>query len=97
MEFDYRTSGLKPDAKKRLEQILKLAVGYSIVRYQNKNCGVIRTDYNNGRSQKIFAQELGGKNFISLNYYLTQKGERLKPCEMPEKKVIDFLNSYQIL
>lgn len=78
-------------------QITKLPVGYSIVRYHKKKYGVIRTDFNNGRSQKVFAQELGGKNFISLNYYITQKGERLKPCEMPVKKVIDFLNSYKIL
>ena len=80
-----------------LKQITKLPVGYSEVRYQNKKYGVSRTDFNNGRSHKIYAEELGGKDFISLNYYQTHKGERLKPCEMPHKKVIDFLNSYQIL
>ena len=80
-----------------LKQIRKLPVGYSKVRCQNKKYGVTRTDFNNGRSHKVFAQELGGKKFISLNYYLTHKGEHLKPCEMTDKKDIDFLNFYQIL
>ena len=81
----------------QLKQIRQLPVGYSEVRYKNKKYGVTRTDFNDGLSHKVFAQELGGKDFISLNYYMTQKGENLKPCEIPKKKVIDFLNSYLIL
>lgn len=80
-----------------LKQIKKLPIGYSDVRYQSKRYGVTRTVFNNGCSHKVFAQELGGKDFISLNYYVTQNAERLKPCEMTERKVIDFLNSYKIL
>ena len=77
-----------------LSKIKTLRPGYSEVCYQNKTYGVTRSDFNNGRSIKIFAEELGGNDFISLNYYITRETQYLKPCEMPEKKVIDFLTQF---
>jgi len=76
-----------------LGQINKIPIGYSEHQYQNKKYSISRTDFNNGRSIKVFAEELGGKDFISFNFYLTQSGEQLKPCEMPKEKVIHFLQS----
>ena len=78
-----------------LSNIQTLPIGYSEVFYQDKKYGVTRTNFNNGKSIKIFAEELGGTDFISLNYYITTKTEVLKPCEMPKQKVIDFLNGYE--
>ncbi|WP_273569030.1 peptide methionine sulfoxide reductase [Maribacter halichondriae] len=78
-----------------LEKIRILPIGYSKVLYRNKKYGVTRTDFNSGKSIKLFAEELGGNDFISLNYYLTETAESLKPCEMPEEKVIDFLKGYK--
>jgi len=80
-----------------LSYIEKLPVGYSVVWYHKKKYGVSRTDYNDGKSIKVYAEELGGTDFISLNYYITSKTETVKPCEMPEKKVIDFLNNYELI
>lgn len=80
-----------------LEKIKTLSIGYSQVSYGQKKYGVTRTDYNKGASHKIFAQELGGTNFISLNYYVTSQAEKLKPCEMPESKVIHFLKNFKQL
>jgi len=40
---------------------------------------------------KLYAEELGGSDFISLNYYPQVKDGLLKPCEMPQEKVIDFI------
>lgn len=37
------------------------------------------------------AEELGGDDYISLNLYLPRSGALLRPCEMPEQKVIDFV------
>ncbi|WP_373515435.1 hypothetical protein, partial [Persicitalea sp.] len=74
-----------------LEHILEIPIGYSEVRFQSKKYGVTRTDFNNGKSIKLYAEELGGTDFISLNYYITTKSEILKPCEMPEQKVTDFV------
>ncbi|MEL4307004.1 peptide methionine sulfoxide reductase [Joostella sp. CR20] len=78
-----------------LERIQNLPVGYSEVMYQQKKYGVTRTDFNNGKSIKVYAEELGGNDFISLNFYSTQTAESLKPCEMPEAKVIHFLMNYK--
>ena len=45
-----------------------------------------------GRSHKLVAHELGGRDYISLNLYLTQRGRvLLRPCEMTAQKVTDFV------
>ncbi len=44
-----------------------------------------------GKLIKLYAQELGGKDFISLNYYPEIKEGLLRPCEMPVQKVVDFI------
>lgn len=80
-----------------LNRIKTLPVGYSKVNYNNKTYGVTRTDFNEGKSFKIYAEELGGLDFISLNYYITTSSEKLKPCEMPDVKVIHFLNNFEVL
>ncbi len=74
-----------------LTKLLEIPIGYSEMRYQAEKYGVTRTDFNNGRSIKLYAEELGGTNFISLNYYITTASEILKPCEMPEQKVVGFI------
>ncbi len=71
--------------------IFHLNDGYSTVIYNDRKYGLSKTVFNNGKSIKLFAEELGGKDFISLNYYITDQTELLKPCEMPKSKVLDFL------
>ena len=44
-----------------------------------------------GKLIKVYAEELGNTNFISLNYYPQTADGLLKPCEMPDEKVIDFI------
>ncbi len=80
-----------------LEQIQRFPMGYSMVHYDNKKYGVTRTDFNRGKSIKLYAEELGGTDFISLNYYITAKAESLIPCEMPTQKVIDFITYVKFL
>lgn len=80
-----------------LEKIQKLPIGYSEGLYKGEKYGITRTDFNNGKSIKVYAKSLRGTDFISLNYYITSKDELLKPCEMPEKKVIDFLKKVKKL
>ncbi len=49
-----------------------------------------------GRSQKLEAEELGGTDYVSFNLYRLASGEcLLKPCEMPEGKVVDFVLGVQ--
>lgn len=73
------------------ELIDRLPDGYSEGLYQERKYGITKSTFNNGKSSKVFAQELGGRNFISLNFYRTSQKDLLKPCEMPEAKVLDFL------
>ena len=67
--------------------------GYSEVSYDDRRWGMTVERFNEGKSLKLFARELGGQDFVSLNFYVTGEGEHLKPCEMPEQKVVDFLNA----
>lgn len=55
---------------------------------------VTRSLFNNGKSTKLVAEELGGTDYISLNLYTLKKGPQLFPCEMPAEKVIRFLRAY---
>ncbi len=78
-----------------LNQIQNIPEEYSEVQYNHKKYSIVKETFNNGQSYKIYAEELGGKDFISLNYYRMSHENVLKPCEMPKEKVIHFLNNYQ--
>ena len=51
----------------------------------------VKSGFAGGASQKLLAEELGGPDYISLNLYRTASGALLRPCEMPEAKVIAFV------
>lgn len=65
--------------------------GFSKASYGGRTYGISKTQHNGGRSIKLYAAELGGNDFVSLNFYRTQQRDWLKPCEMPTAKVLDFL------
>ncbi|MEO0864903.1 MAG: hypothetical protein AAFY39_10020 [Pseudomonadota bacterium] len=52
---------------------------------------VTKSHFNSGKSTKLVAEELGGPDYISLNWYDTTRGGALRPCEMPAAKVIAFV------
>lgn len=80
-----------------LSYINNLPEGYSEGLYNGAKYGITKTTFTRGHSFKIYAEELGGNDLISLNYYITSQNEWLKPCEMPEAKVIDFLKQVAVL
>jgi hypothetical protein len=69
----------------------RLPVGWSEVFYAGRRYGVTRSVAAGGRALAIYAEELGGRDVISANLFLTAGGALLKPCEMPAAKVLDFL------
>ncbi|MEM1123995.1 MAG: peptide methionine sulfoxide reductase [Bacteroidota bacterium] len=73
--------------------IQKIPLGSTEVYFNGKKYLVTRQDFNNGKSTKVYAEELGGNDFISFNFYVTSKGAQLKPCEMPKEKVLNFLTT----
>jgi len=71
--------------------LLALPNGANDVRYLEKRYLLRKETLLGGKLLKIYAEELGGNDIISGNYYPTLKGGMLKPCEMSDKKVIDFV------
>lgn len=72
-----------------------LPLGTSRGTAQGKRYVATRSVFSAGRSSKLVAEELGGSDYISLNFYDLTRGPQLYPCEMPADKVIAFLRSYQ--
>ena len=71
--------------------------GASEVWYQNRRYLLRKSTELKGKLIKIYAKELGGNDFISGNYYVSLSNGILKPCEMPHKKVIDFILEARLL
>ncbi|HWV01137.1 MAG TPA: hypothetical protein VN109_08225 [Devosia sp.] len=66
--------------------------GYFTARYNGRRYGVSNALHAGGRSMKLYAEELGGPDRISLNIYAPASGEpALRPCEMPVDKVTAFV------
>ena len=71
--------------------IKKLPDGAYDVFYEEQRYLLRKETLLKGKLIKLYAECLGGTNFISLNYYPEIKNGLLKPCEMPQEKVIDFV------
>jgi len=60
--------------------------------YDGRRYRIMKSRFADARSQKLEAEELGGADYVSLNLYRLASGMTiLKPCEMPEAKVRDFV------
>ena len=60
--------------------------------YGGRRYRISKSSFADARSQKLEAEELGGEDYVSLNLYRLASGMAiLKPCEMPEAKVRDFV------
>lgn len=57
---------------------------------------VTKSRFADARSQKLEAEEMGGEGYISMNLYRLATGDALlKPCEMSEDKVRNFVLALQ--
>lgn len=67
--------------------------GYFTARYAGRRYGVTNATHANGNSFKLYAEELGGADRISLNIYRPAHADEpaLRPCEMPVDKVTAFV------
>ena len=72
-------------------KLLALPNGANDVWYKDKRYLLRKETLLEGKLIKIYAEELGGNNIVSGNYYPTLKGGMLKPCEMSDAKVIGFV------
>jgi hypothetical protein len=74
-------------------KLLVLPNGANDVYYLGKRYLLRKETLLDGRLIKIYAEELGGNDVVSGNYYPSLKDGMLKPCEMSDEKVIDFVIS----
>ena len=64
--------------------------------FKGARYAITRTLSEDVKRSWLYAEELGGTNYISFNVYFLESGARLKPCEMPEAKVIEFVLNVQL-
>ena len=72
-------------------KLLALPNGANNVFYREKRYLLRKETLLDGKLIKVYAEELGATDIVSGNYYPTMKNGLLKPCEMSELKVIDFV------
>jgi len=73
------------------QKLASLENGAYDVIYQEKRYLLRKETLLEGRLIKLYAHELGGNDFISLNFYPDIREGLLKPCEMPPEKVKQFV------
>jgi len=76
-------------------KLIALPEGANDVFYMGKRYLLRKETLLKGKLIKLYAKELGGNDSVSGNYYPTIKKGMLKPCEMSDDKVIDFVLSLQ--
>jgi len=79
------------------KKLKALNSGAYFVKYKNRKYLLNKDTLLNGKLIKIYAKELGGNDIVSGNYYTTIKNGILKPCEMSEVKVIDFILNLEVI
>jgi hypothetical protein len=78
-------------------KLLALPDGASDVLYAGKRYLLRKDTLLDGKLLKLYAEALGVKDVVSGNYYPTIKKGTLKPCEMSDAKVIDFVLNATII
>ena len=73
------------------KKLQTLPNGANYVFYNEKRYLLRKETLLGGKLLKIYAEKLGGNDIVSGNYYPTIKNGTLKPCEMSDAKVIDFV------
>jgi len=65
--------------------------------YKNSRYLLKKESVSKNKILKIYAKELKGNDIVSGNYFLTIKDGLLKPCEMSDKKVINFVLNLELI
>lgn len=78
-----------------LHRLSRLPTGYSQGDYGGERWGVTVERSADGRRVKLYGEALGHADHVSFNLYHAGGAPRLKPCEMPAAKVVDFVMEYR--
>ncbi|NRA89304.1 MAG: peptide methionine sulfoxide reductase [Rhizobiales bacterium] len=75
-----------------------MPIGTSFGLFNGSKYKLTHTHTNHGKNEKFYAEQLSNTDFISFNlYHLKNQKHLLKPCEMPEEKVIHFIENVQLI
>ncbi len=72
-----------------------LASGYQEGLYKGERWGVTVAGKPGDGVRKLYGERLAGGDHVSFNLYTTASGPKLKPCEMPEAKVVNFVLGFE--
>jgi hypothetical protein len=78
-------------------KLLALPDGANDVSYQKRRYLLRKETLLEGKLIKLYAEDLASTDIISGNYYPTMRNGMLKPCEMSDEKVIDFVLHAQVI
>ena len=73
----------------------RIPVGWNDVRYRGRRWAIRRADHAGGRTVTIEAEALGGPERIGANVIRLSSGDLLRPCEIPERTVLDLLEGWE--
>ncbi len=73
------------------QKIISVPEGTSRAMLENRLYIVTKTTSLAGQVIKLFAEEAGGRDYISLNVYKSMERIHIKPCEQPILKSQIFL------
>jgi len=65
--------------------------------YNNNKYLVTKNTIANNGIVKLYAEQLKNIDIVSCNYFINIKNGLLKPCEMSDVKVIDFVLNMKLI
>ena len=65
--------------------------------YNNNKYLVTKNTIANNGIVKLYAEQLNNIDIVSCNYFINIKNGLLKPCEMSDVKVIDFVLNMKLI
>ena len=79
------------------QKIISIPEGTSKATFENRLYIVTKTTSNSGQIIKFFAEEAGGRDYVSLNVYKAGDRIYIRPCEQPISKSQIFLQNADFL
>lgn len=73
--------------------IERIPEGWSRARIAGRSWGVTRTTRAGGKVISVDAERLGDTEQLGANVWITSEGAVLRPCEVPEEKLMQFLRA----
>ena len=67
--------------------------GWSRIQIDGQSWAMTRTTRAGGRVISVAAERLGASESLGANVWATSSGAVLRPCEVPEDKVMNFLRA----